>query len=381
MEVTRKQLLAGGAALALAGCGAKKTTSPAKPASGLDPTYRHFDAFLFAAHDEPVRAAIERHRRGLDAGAAAYLHEHQLGLEAAVAGAAASYLGAATGELAFTDSTTMGLGLVYSGLIDPGDEVLTTTHDHYATYEALRLAGAKIHRVALYDDPARATADEMLSRITAAITPRTKVVALTWVHSSTGVKVPVERLDVAPIVVVDGVHALAAVEHRKAGDVFVAGTHKWLGGPRGTGLVWTRDFKRIAGTIPSFDASDEPGPRFTPGGWHSFEHRWALAEAFKAAPEDAPQRIATLATRLKDGLAELGHVRLVTPRDPAVSAGIVCFEVDGMDAPTVVSRLLERRIRASVTPYAVEYARLGTSLHVDAADVDAAVGSVKALQG
>ena len=55
--------------------------------------------------------------------------------------------------------------------------------------------------------------------------------------------------------------------------------------------------------------------------------------------------------------------------------------VDGMDARSVVSRLEERRIRASVTPYAVEYARLGTSLHVDEADVDAAVSSVKALQG
>jgi selenocysteine lyase/cysteine desulfurase len=381
MRVTRKQLFAGSAALALAGCGAKKPEPAAKPAAGLDPAYRHFDAFLFAAHDKPVRDAIERHRRGLDAGAAAYLHEHQLDLEAAVAEAAASYLGVQPGELAFTDSTTMGLGLVYSGLIDPGDEVLTTTHDHYATYEALRLAGAEARRVALYDDPAKATANEMLRRLKAAITPRTKVVALTWVHSSTGVRVPVEQLDVEPLVVVDGVHALAAVEPRIAGDVLIAGTHKWLGGPRGTGLVWTRDWKRIAPTIPSFDASDEPGPRFTPGGWHSFEHRWALTQAFEAAPADAPERIAKLATRLKDGLAALGHVRLITPRDPAVSAGIVCFEVDGMDAPAVVERLLERRIRASVTPYAVQYARLGTSLHVDAADVDAVVGSVEALQG
>src|SRR6185436_17250644 len=137
----------------------------------------------------------------------------------------------------------------------------------------------------------------------------------------------------------------------------------------------------IAATIPSFAASGDPGPRFTPGGWHSFEHRWALAEAFARHPADAPQRITALATQLKDGLATLPHVRLITPRDPAVSAGIVCFEVDGMDASTVVDRLEEQRIRASVTPYAVEYARLGTSLHVDEADVDAAVGSVKALQG
>ena len=81
MEVTRKQLLAGGAALALAGCGARKQDPPAKPRAGLDPAYRHFDAFLFAAHDKPVRDAIERHRRGLDAGAATYLHAHQGELE------------------------------------------------------------------------------------------------------------------------------------------------------------------------------------------------------------------------------------------------------------------------------------------------------------
>ena len=52
-----------------------------------------------------------------------------------------------------------------------------------------------------------------------------------------------------------------------------------------------------------------------------------------------------------------------------------------MDAPTAVSRLLEARIRASVTPYAQQYVRLGTSLHVDEEDVDAAVSSVKALRG
>ena len=80
-------------------------------------------------------------------------------------------------------------------------------------------------------------------------------------------------------------------------------------------------------------------------------------------------------------MGELPNVRLVTPRDPAVSAGIVCFEVSGMDAPTAVSRLQEARIRASVTPYAQQYVRLGTSLHVDEEDVDAAVRSVKSLRG
>jgi selenocysteine lyase/cysteine desulfurase len=385
MEVTRKQLLAGGAALALVGCGGKK--QPAAPAAAeyaLDPSFRHFDAFLFAAHSKPVREAIARHRRGLDAGAAAYLHEHEEELDAAVASAASGYLGVRASELAFTDSTTMGLGLVYSGTVAPGDEVVTTEHDHYATHEALRLAGAKVRKIRLYDDPAKATVEGMVGAIRDAITPRTKLLALTWVHSGTGVKVPVEALgELRPLVVLDAVHALGVEKQPIAEicDVFIAGTHKWLGGPRGTGLIWARDWGRIRPTIPSFSFSDDPGPRFTPGGWHSFEHRWALAQAFEHHPAEAPRHIHALASRLKDGLAELPNVRLITPRDRAVSSGIVCFEVDGMDAETAVSRLLARGIRASVTPYAQRYVRLGTSLHVDAADVDAAVGSVKALRG
>ena len=53
-----------------------------------------------------------------------------------------------------------------------------------------------------------------------------------------------------------------------------------------------------------------------------------------------------------------------------------------MDAATaVVTPAGEQRIRASVTPYAQQYVRLGTSLHVDEEDVDAAVSSVKRLRG
>lgn len=131
--------------------------------------------------------------------------------------------------------------------------------------------------------------------------------------------------------------------------------------------------------------SGDPGPRFTPGGYHSFEHRWALAQAFEyqsgLGRTAVAEHVHGLAQRLKDGLAGLPNVRLITPRDAAVSSGIVCFEVDGMDPQAAVSRLLEHRIRASVTPYEQRYVRLGCSLHVDAADVDAVVSSVKALRG
>jgi selenocysteine lyase/cysteine desulfurase len=94
------------------------------------------------------------------------------------------------------------------------------------------------------------------------------------------------------------------------------------------------------------------------------------------------ERIHALAQRLKDGLAEMPHVRLITPRQAEVSAGLVCFDVEGLQPEDAVQRLAERdRIRASVTPYAERHVRLGTSLHVDERDVDAALGSVEALRG
>jgi hypothetical protein len=89
----------------------------------------------------------------------------------------------------------MGLGLLYSRLVlEPGEEVLTTEHDFYATHEALRLSGARVRRVRLYDDPRRASVDEIVTRLRGGISERTRVVALTWVHSSTGVKLPIRAI-------------------------------------------------------------------------------------------------------------------------------------------------------------------------------------------
>jgi selenocysteine lyase/cysteine desulfurase len=366
--LTRKELLAGAAAAGvLASCGGEP-----KRDDGL----RRFDQFVFAAHPPAVRAAIERHRRGLDADAAGYLRDHEEALNSRVAAAAAKTLGVRAEDLAFTDSTTMGLGLVYNGVRVDGD-VVATEHDFYATHEALGLRFGTFRRIRLYDDPAKASVDAMVSAV-----PRgAALLALTWVHSGTGVRIPVREMVAAAgedtLVVVDGVHGLAAVDEPiDAAHVFVAGTHKWLRGPRGTGLVWSRAWNRLRPAIPTFTPGS-PAQLFTPGGYHSFEHRWALAEAF-ATHKPAGPRIAALATRLKQGLAEIRKVRLVTPLDPAVSAGIVCFDVDGMSAAEAVRRLRPLGIAASVTPYRVPYVRFGV-LGVDEADVDAAVRAVSRL--
>jgi selenocysteine lyase/cysteine desulfurase len=334
------------------------------------------------------------------------LHSRGDGLRAAAREAAGRFLGAPASEVALTDSTTMGLGLLYTRLaLRPEDEVLTTEHDFYATHESLRLSGARVRRIPLYGDPRRASEDEIVSRLRRAVTGRTRVVALTWVHSSTGVRLPVRTIAQAlperVLVCVDGVHgfgANAATVRDLACDAFVSGCHKWLYGPRGTGVLWANERVRelMRPTIPSFDGSSygawvaggapsgiPDGPTLTPGGFHSFEHRWALPEAFALhqgiGRERVEARIRGLASRLKASLAEVRGVRLRTPQSPGLSAGLVCFEVAGRDPAEVVAHLASRRIVASVTPYALRYVRVGPGIVNTPEHVDAAVAAIASL--
>jgi selenocysteine lyase/cysteine desulfurase len=373
----------------------------------LAPGVVQLTSFLLASHPRPVREAIDRHRRRLDANPVDYLHANETRLTGAARSAAGRFLGVPAGEVALTDSTTMGLGLLYARLaLRPQDEVLTTEHDFYATHEALRLSGARVRRVRLYDDSRAASVDEIVTRLRRAVTSRTRVVALTWVHSSTGVKLPLREIgDALPdrlLVCVDGVHGLGAEADtvRSLGcDAFASGCHKWVYGPRGTGVLWTSTRVRalVRPTIPSFDDGESfgawltgtkpegspDGLRLTPGGFHSFEHRWALAEAFafheSIGRERVETRIRTLASRLQRGLAEIRGVQLHTPSARALSAGLVCFDVDGHDPADVVARLGARRIVASVTPYARRHVRLGPGIVNTVGDVDAAVRAVAAL--
>jgi selenocysteine lyase/cysteine desulfurase len=360
----------------------------------LQPGLAHMAGFLLAAHPASVRRAIERHRRGLDANPAEYLHANQARLERAVRSEAAAYLGVAPTQIALTDSTTMGLGLLYGGFeLRPGDEVLTTEHDFYATYEALRLTGATVRRVRLYSRPSRASVDEIVSSLRRAIGPRTRLVAVTWVHSSTGVKLPIRAIADAvgnrARLAVDGVHGLGAEADGFGAlgcDYLAAGCHKWLAGPRGTGvLVARRDASgSVRATIPTFDGGGSFGSAMTPGGYHSFEHRWALAEAFRfhrrIGKRRIETRIHTLAGRLKRGLAGIRGVTVHTPMSAGLSAGIVCCEIAGMSPAEAVARLRrESRVVASVTPYATPYLRFGPGLYTRDEDVGATIEAVRRL--
>ena len=379
----------------------------------------HMTSFLLSPQSEPVRNAIALHRQGLDEDTVDYLHDNQNRLEANVLAAAAGYLGVNATDIALTGSTTEGLGLLYGGLeLRADQEILQTVHEHYSTDISLELraerTGSTVRRIEIYQNIQNVSADEIVDSIVENIRDNTRLLAITWVHSSTGLKMPVRQIADALIDInesrdledrvllsVDGVHGIGIdnVTLPELGcDFFVAGTHKWLYGPRGTGIIWAKPeaWEYAQPTIPTFDGTAyriwmrvipprviPKAVQMTPGGFHAFEHRWALNEAFNfhnaIGKERVQNRVQELNRQLKEGLAAMDHVTLYTPLDESLSAGITCFDVQGMHASTVVNRLEQQRIVASITPYANIYARLAPSIINTPEEVDEVIQAVRGL--
>jgi selenocysteine lyase/cysteine desulfurase len=379
----------------------------------------HMSGLLFASHPQPVQDAIAKHRGELQRDPATYISHHRWRLEGEVLKSASTYLGVEPNEIALTDSTSMGLALLYSGLrLKAGEEVLTTNHDHYAVEAALLVCAerteCRVKRIDMYRDVSTVTADEIVDAVRRAIAPATRIVAITWVHSGTGLKTPVRAIAdlVADVnktrgeerriyLCVDGVHGLGVEDVNLTDlgcDFFAAGAHKWLFGPRGTGILWGRSdaWGITRPTIPTWEPGvfyslvgwrERPeiggGQLMTPGGYHAFDHTWALGSAFDMHASLGKSRIRSrvhaLNRQLKEGLRRMKHVRLVTPAEESLSSGIVCFEVEGMTPETVVAALADKGVIASRTPYRRQYARLCPGLLTPGTDVERTLAAVQSL--
>jgi isopenicillin-N epimerase len=428
--LVRSGIILGGGLLASAGIKtsyAKSLIPPSVPADwkevrdlfNLDPSVVQMAHFYLTSHPRPVRDAIEKIRDEIDKNPIGYIHDNFEKHEAAVLNSISSYLGVNPDDIALTDSTTMGLALVYSSLaLKENQEILTTTHDHYSTEISLKLraerTGAKIRSVSLYEFGKPASEEEMTNRLIKNINAQTRYVIVTWVHSCSGVKLPISGMSRAikkinenrseedkVIFCVDGVHGLGIenVTMEELGcDFFIAGTHKWVFGPRGTGFVWAKPeaWKYAQATIPTFSGEayeiwmgvTEPKElsyhvQMTPGGFQSFEHRWAVDKAFelhtKIGKDKIEKRVHRLNRYVKERLLHMKNVKLITPLYEELSSGITCFEVEGKDPFEIVDRLWEKKISASVTPYRTWFIRYAPGLVTLEKDVDRALDELEKL--
>nr|BFE95508.1 hypothetical protein GCM10020185_60440 [Pseudomonas brassicacearum subsp. brassicacearum] len=114
--------------------------------------------------------------------------------------------------------------MIYGGVHVAADqEILSTAHEHYATHTILDLrsqrTGTRVRKIKLFENAHDASHEQILTAIDRNIRPETRVLGMTWVHSGSGVKLPIDKIGALVdkhnqgrsdeqriIYVVDGVH-------------------------------------------------------------------------------------------------------------------------------------------------------------------------------
>jgi isopenicillin-N epimerase len=187
------------------------------------------------------------------------------------------FLNADADGLAFVPNATAGVSTILASLrFEPGEELLGSDHEYNATLNALRAAAARHGAtVALARIPFPVTdAGQVVQAYLDAVTPRTRLALVSHVTSPTALVFPVgaivrelERRGIDTLV--DGAHApgMVPVDLRALNAAYWTGNgHKWLCGPKGSGLLYVRaDVRRqIRPLVVSHGANDERDdrPRF-----------------------------------------------------------------------------------------------------------------------
>jgi isopenicillin-N epimerase len=220
----------------------------------LDPRTVFLNHGSFGACSRPVLRAQARLRARLERQPVRFLARELDGLLAEARADLAAFVGADPDDIAFVPNATHGIATVLRSLrFRPGDELLISDHAYNAAANAVRFAaerdGARLV-VASIPFPS-AGPEEVIQRVLAAVTPRTRLAVLSHVTSPTALILPIERLATELTgrgveVLIDGAHAPGMIHLdlrslARAGVAYYTGNgHKWLGAPKGSAFLWVR---------------------------------------------------------------------------------------------------------------------------------------------
>jgi cysteine desulfurase / selenocysteine lyase len=283
---------------------------------------------------------------------------------------AARMIGALPEEIALVGNTTAGINLVAEGFPwKPGDNVVTRADEFPSNqYAWLHLADRGVETRRIPTDGGKLDLD----RLAAACDDRTRLVSVSWVAYASGWRHDLDRLAElvhgrGALLFLDAIQALGVfpLDVRKTPvDFLAADGHKWLLGPEGAGIFFTRrehlDLLRPVGV-----------------GWnsvrgaHDFSHIELVFKDTAARYEGGSQNVAGLST-LGASLELLGQfgaeaiarrvleitdvacrrleeigAAILSDRTPERRSGIVSFELPGRDPHLLRRQCVERKVLLS----------------------------------
>ena len=272
-------------------------------------------------------------------------------------------------EISLQANTTTGINIVVNGLsFSPGDEVISCTLEHASGLVPLyylRERSGVVLRI-LEIEP-QASAQAILQQFEAAMNQRTKLLVLSHISYSTGIRLPLREIirlahQHGAQVLVDGAQSMGHIVldmRDLEADFYAFPGHKWLLGPDGVGGLFIRrdliesvrpvdvghwatkeydfqgHFTPETESIMKFEMSTTNGAL-----WAGMTEAMDMQEEIgKAAIEERTIELTSLARRR---LSEIPKVRVVGPLEGETTCGLVCFAIEGIAAPQVSSLLWER---------------------------------------
>jgi len=271
----------------------------------------------------------------------------------------ADTFGCSPEEIAITRNVTEAMQIGLLGIdLEPGDEVLTTTHDYpsmkYALLQREKREGVKVKMFPFRYPPKNIK--ELADAFKKNITPKTRLIEVCHITNLTGQIFPIREICQMARkrgieVVVDGAHAFGHFEFKQKDldcDIYGANLHKWMMAPIGTGFLYVKKekIKKIWPLFPALNPQGDDIRKFEHIGTHPDYLELAIGEALAfhhgIGDKRKEERMRYLRNYWAKALEKLPGVKILTSYDPEQSCGIGTFTVDNMDLAKLVQVLFKK---------------------------------------
>jgi len=309
----------------------------------------------------------------------------------------ADFLHVTPEEIVITRNTSESNNLVSNGLdLKEGDEVICSSDNHPSNHTAWQQK-AKRYGFTVTDVPTpnpHPGMDYYVNAFTKAITPRTKVIAITHLTSSVGDLFPAKEIcrmarERGILTLLDGASSFGLLDIDLSDiqpDFFSGSAHKWPCGPKENGVLYIN--KNSQSKIWATIYSAYPGRVGVSRNFEGFGQRdepamIAFGEALKLQTSiGRPQiekRSRELTTALIDGLKKLDGVKIWTSSNPSLRAAVLSFQPGNLDVRKLGTALYQKDRIGCATRGGQDRAGLRFSPHFynTHADVEKAVAAVK----
>jgi selenocysteine lyase/cysteine desulfurase len=306
----------------------------------------------------------------------------------------AQLIGCSSDELLITRSATEAMNTVALSLdLNAGDRILTTDVEHeggrvcWEHLKRRRAINIDVVSIAPGDFDIKA----IVSRFEKGITEKTKVISVSHIVSSTGLRMPIaEIVSLAKsrgiLCVVDGAQAVGGidVDLKKLGCHAYVGTgHKWLMGPKGTGFLYiSKDASSLIQPVQREHSLRFVGPATGIGSLPLVVGLGAAAEAMqKRGMLEVEKRIIELRDRAYAGLKKFSKIQVVSPPPGSLTSALVSFKLsDSLNSRAFRDQLLKKYnivIKVLVEKESFNGNRISPHIFNTEKDIDDAIKAIR----